>query len=121
MGRLVETADDLGGLKVQAASLPGVDGKALRGVWDGLRKGGVDVGRRDRRGRRQGAAARRPVARRRWRAGSTRGRCCGAASERARRAAAAVGPSMAQGQGQDAARAEEALAKVRALLAGSLA
>ncbi len=43
VGRLVEEALDVDGLRLQAASLPGVDGKALRGVWDGLRQGGVDV------------------------------------------------------------------------------
>jgi len=40
-GELVAEADDVGGLKVLAASLAGVDPKALKGVWDTLRKKGV--------------------------------------------------------------------------------
>ncbi len=40
---LVADAAHVGGLKVKTASLPGVDAKALRGVGDAVRKGGLDV------------------------------------------------------------------------------
>ena len=42
-GALVDSAKELGGLRVQVAALPGVDAKALKGVWDVLKKGGVSA------------------------------------------------------------------------------
>ena len=42
-GRLVDTAREVGGLRVQVAAVPGVDAKGLKGVWDVLRKGGVEA------------------------------------------------------------------------------
>ena len=40
-GALAEQAEDVGGLKLLAASVEGVDAKGLKGVWDTLRKKGV--------------------------------------------------------------------------------
>ncbi|MDJ0973584.1 MAG: alanine--tRNA ligase [Planctomycetota bacterium] len=42
-GALADTAETVDGLKVVLASVPGVDAKGLRGVWDTLRKAGVGV------------------------------------------------------------------------------
>lgn len=39
--KLADDAFEVGGLKVLAASIPGVDAKGLKGVWDTLRKKGV--------------------------------------------------------------------------------
>ncbi len=115
---LVETAEDIDGIRVQIAALPGVDGKSLRGVWEGLAKGGVDValilGEADGRvpllvGLSKAAAKRGLDAR----------KLLGEATE-------AVGgrgggkPDLAQGQGTEPGRAEEALTRVRARVRSDL-
>ncbi len=40
-GKLADDAEEIGGLKLLAASVAGVDAKGLKGVWDTLRKKGV--------------------------------------------------------------------------------
>ncbi len=119
VGRLVETAEDLGGLRVQAVSLPGVDGKALRGIWDGLKQGGVDVAVviGEAGGKAPLLVGLSPAAVER---GLDARALLGAATE-------VLGgrgggrPDMAQGQGQDAKRRDEALAQAREALEAALA
>ena len=40
---LASSAESVGGARVLVAEIPGADGKALKGVWDTLRKNGVEV------------------------------------------------------------------------------
>ncbi len=40
---LASSAETIDGIKVLIAAIPGADGKALKGVWDTLKKAGVDV------------------------------------------------------------------------------
>lgn len=119
VGRLVDEAKDIGGLRVQIAFLGGVDGKALRGLWDGLREGGIDVavviGEVEGRAPLLVGLSKNATAR-----GIDARHLLGAATE-------VLGgrgggrPDLAQGQGQDPARREEALARVRERLSQSLA
>ncbi len=111
VSRLATEAEDAGGLRLQAASLPGVDAKSLRAVWDEAQKQGVDVllavGEADGkapllvgvgpRGRERGLDARELLA-------EATGRLGGGGGGR---------PDLAQGQGRDRARIDEALGGFR--------
>jgi alanyl-tRNA synthetase len=117
--RLVDEASELGGLRVQMAALPGVDGKALRSVWDGLKQGGVDVGVIV--GEAKGKA---PIMIGLSKAALQRGLDAKALLGDATGVLGGGGggrPDLAQGQGQDRGRIDEALAVVRARLEGLLA
>ncbi|MHC5011113.1 MAG: alanine--tRNA ligase-related protein, partial [Planctomycetota bacterium] len=117
-GRLAADAQEIGGLRVLAASVPGVDGKALRGVWDRLRMEGIDA---------LGAV------------GEANGKApllvglSAAAMDRGLDARTLLGEAtallkgggggrsdLAQGQGQDRSRIEDALEHVRAALRAAL-
>ncbi len=106
---LASDTPEIGGLRVRVSSLPGVDAKALKGVWDTLQKGGVDAALLV--GESNGKA---PLLAGVGPKGLKRGLN---AQELLRAAAAVLGgggggrPNIAQGQGQDRAQIDEALAK----------
>ena len=111
-GRLADDAEAIGGLRVLAASLAGIDGKALKGVWDKLRKSGVDVAALVGE-----AGGKAPVL-----VGVSKdGQARGLAAKDLLPVMTAVlkgggggSPAVAQGQGQDRGQIDAALERVRA-------
>ncbi len=114
--KLADDAEDVGGLKVLAHSLDGVDSKALKGVVQTLLKKGVDVAALI--GEANGKA---PVLVAVSKAGQDRGL---AAKDLLQAMTAKLkgggggSPAMAQGQGQDRTQIEAALENVRSALRG---
>jgi alanyl-tRNA synthetase len=116
---LAEQAEEIAGLRVLLASLPGIDAKSLKGVWETLRKKGVDVaalvGEADGKAPILTAASKSAVAK-----GADAKALLGALTA-ALKGGGGGSPAMAQGQGQDRSQIDAALAAGREALRGSLA
>jgi alanyl-tRNA synthetase len=113
--RLVATRDEVGGLRVTLATLEGLDAKALKGVWDRLKKEGVAVAVLISK-----ADGRAPLFVGVGEAGQARGLDAGQLLKEACQVLGGGGggkKDQAQGQGQDPAKAPAALEAVRRRIA----
>jgi alanyl-tRNA synthetase len=116
--RLAAANDVLGGLRVTFAALDGLDGKALKGVWERLRSAGVALAVLISR-----ADGKAPVFVGCAEAAQARGLDAGALLKHACQVLGGGGggkKDQAQGQGQDAGKAVAALDAVRAQVVGVL-
>jgi alanyl-tRNA synthetase len=118
-GRLLASAEAVEGLRVQAASVAGVDGKALKALWDRLAQDGLDVAFLvgEAGGKAPVLVALSAGARQR---GLDARLLLGEAAE-VLGGGGGGKPDLAQGQGQDRARIDEALGRVRAAVRAHLA
>ena len=116
--QLIDGAREMGGLRVQLASVPGVDAKSLKGVWGTLQKGGIDVaaliGEQGDKAPLLVALSKQAVAR-----DLDAGALLRVATTCLGGGGGGRGP-MAQGQGADRSKIEDALAALQAHLEGAL-
>jgi len=116
--KLADDAQDVGGVRVLAASLPGIEAKALKGVWETLRKKGVQVaalvGEAGGKAPLLTAVSKDAVAR-----GVSAKDLLGALTGLLG-GGGGGSPAMAQGQGQDRSKIPEALAAARAAVEQAL-
>ncbi|MDJ0520589.1 MAG: alanine--tRNA ligase [Planctomycetota bacterium] len=113
-GKLADDAEEVGGLKVLAASIPGVDAKGLKGVWDTLRKKGVDAAALV--GEAKGKAPLLVALTKDAAAKGLSAKDVLQAMTAELKGGGGGSPVMAQGQGQDRSKIDPALEAARALL-----